>query len=86
MMIIVMPMAPRATTMVWARTMRKLRAERYCSGVSLRMAKIPMTRTSPRNGPRRLSHRLLADACSRPAADVSVTSSGVLRIRLHRRG
>ena len=55
-MIIVMPIAPRATMTVCATTMRKLRTERYWSGESVITAKIAMTASRPRNGPRRASH------------------------------
>ncbi len=55
-MIIVMPMAPSATITVCATTMRKLRTERYWSGVSVSSAKTAITPTSPRNGPSVESH------------------------------
>ena len=50
-MIIVMPMAPSATITVCATTMRKLRTERYWSGVSVSSAKIATTATNPMKGP-----------------------------------
>src|SRR3954470_18277889 len=74
-MIIVMPMAPSATITVWARTMRRLRTDRYWSGASLISAKTPITSTRPISGARATS--------SRPQREPAVVSAA--NGRLHHR-
>ena len=56
-MIIVIPMAPSATITVCARTMRRLRTDRYWSGASLISAKTPTTSSRPSSGARAISSR-----------------------------